>query len=75
MAKKYNRKIVIKAIICVIFIIGIFTCLKMSIYTQNGLFSIWFPIVSSILLFMIKSLYDDIDKLKRNNSMEGVDNG
>lgn len=60
-----------RTIILMMFVVGFFAVIIFSMYEANDLFNAVFPVLSTILFFMVKNVFDQYNN-ERNNKTELV---
>lgn len=67
----YNLKLsnlTARTLILFCFCIGFFVFIIISMFVPNDLFGAVFPVLSTILFFMVKSVFDNYNETHTNNS-------
>lgn len=56
-----------RTLILFIFVVGFFIIIVVTMFIPNVLFDSVFPVLSTILFFMVKSVFDDYNETHKNN--------
>lgn len=71
----YNLKLsnlTARTLVLFAFVVGFFAFIMVSMIVSNELFNTVFPVLSTILFFMVKSVFDNYNETHRNNSNKAI---
>ncbi|DAZ90947.1 TPA_asm: hypothetical protein ES702_05910 [Lokiarchaeia virus SkuldV3] len=63
-----------RTLILFVFVVGFFAIIIITMLVPNALFDAVFPVLSTILFFMVKSVFDNYNETHRNNSNKAIVN-
>lgn len=71
----YNLKLsnlTARTLILFVFAVGFFAFIIISMFVQNDLFNAIFPVLSTIVFFMVKSVFDNYNEIHKNNQNKAI---
>ncbi len=71
----YNLKLsnlTARTLILFVFAVGFFAFIIISMFVPNDLFNAIFPVLSTIVFFMVKSVFDNYNEIHRNDQNKTI---